>query len=324
MDKFPEERAKIAEAALAEARAALAISQAALAERAEQLVPFAAAANEMNGYLDALFICAQFDKSKYAHEFREIGGLCRATRREEALWSSLSRVQHGKHKRTVLMYAASKGLTERASWLIARGAPIDERDSRGRPALYYACYGGHAGVARALLAAGANANVAEGSHQWPYLYLAGHLGHANTVRVLLEFGADVMATVAGNSVLHVARSTDVTRALVAAANVDINARDATDWTPLMHASFFGRVSVMRVLLSAGALIDATTLDGSSALHIASRNRQFMPAVVLVGAGADLTLTNNNGHTALDLAANDKIRILLKEAAAYNDAYKDDR
>ena len=100
------------EAVLSVTEAELADAEAGLAERAAQLAPYAAAANAANRCIDALAACAQFDGSKYCAELAAVGGLCHATRAEEALWSALSRAHRGRRKRTALMYAASRGKLE--------------------------------------------------------------------------------------------------------------------------------------------------------------------------------------------------------------------
>lgn len=69
------------EKVLARREAQLKETKAQLAERVAQLVPYAEQANAENGYLDGLFIVAQ---AGYAYDVRAIGGLCRATRAEEA------------------------------------------------------------------------------------------------------------------------------------------------------------------------------------------------------------------------------------------------
>ena len=146
--------------AAAEADAApLAVQREPLTERAR------AVAEEL--FLDALFLVAQFpggqiaeaEKCCYAYDVRLCAGLCRAAWAEEAFWSGLVRVPHpGRRKRTRLMYAAAHGDVARVSWLLARGAPKETKNARGRTALQCASSRGHADAVRVLLAAGALVN----------------------------------------------------------------------------------------------------------------------------------------------------------------------
>ena len=52
--------------------------------------------NESNKAIDALFIVAQHDGCKWAHECRLVKDLCRATRAEMGLWSAMARVSYGR------------------------------------------------------------------------------------------------------------------------------------------------------------------------------------------------------------------------------------
>lgn len=214
---------------LAATRSALAIAETGLAERAYQLQQFATAENDVNRSIDALSICAQFASSKWCHELRAVGSLCCATRAEEALWSAMTRVRHGKTGRTFLMYAARFGMVERVRWLLARGAPrndstftnekqtalhdaafyghtdvvdalvaaadieLDALDHDGDTPLHWAALGGHIGAVRALLAAGASVDVASNDYadeRHTPLTLACESSSLDVVQELLRAGAD--------------------------------------------------------------------------------------------------------------------------------------
>ena len=78
------------------------------------------AENEGNKAIDALFIVAQHDGCKWAHECRFVKDLCCATRVETGLWSAMARVGYGRKKRTLLMFEAQRGCLDRVQWLLAR------------------------------------------------------------------------------------------------------------------------------------------------------------------------------------------------------------
>ena len=54
----------------------------------------------------------------------------------------------------------------------------------------------------------------------------------------------------------------------AAAAIDLNCPQNSGWTPLMAASFNGKPEVVRVLLAAGADKDLRDNDGKTALDLA--------------------------------------------------------
>jgi hypothetical protein len=157
--------------------------------------------NESNKAVDALFIVAQHDDCKWAHECRYVKDLCRATRVETGLWSAMTRVHYGPFKRTLLMYETQRGRLDRVHWLLARGAPRDARDTWGQTALIWVgC--GHPNIvdsliAHALIAHGAGVNIATNSGATP-LHYASRQGHTDIVRALIAGGAGVNITDNGN------------------------------------------------------------------------------------------------------------------------------
>ncbi len=197
--------------------------------------------------LDALFLVAQFpggqiaeaDKCCYAYDVRLCAGLCRATGAEEAFWSGLVRVRAGLKKRTRLMYAAAHGDAARVSWLLARGAPREAKDTTGWTALHYASWKGHADTVRALLAAGVNVDAASNNGITP-LWETASYGHTGVMRELLTAGADIEAAVAR----------------------------LYDWRPLHVASIYNHEAAATLFLDAGAAVNALDNRGYSPLRYA--------------------------------------------------------
>ena len=95
--------------------------------------------------------------------------------------------------------------------------------------------------------------------------------------------------------------------------VDVNTADDYGITPLMQSVAGGNVDLVKYLLSVGANVDARDNDGSSALlHTVDQHGQVAgdPEVspdyweimrLLVKAGADVTVKDDNGETPLSLA-----------------------
>lgn len=97
-----------------------------------------------------------------------------------------------------------------------------------------------------------------------------------------------------------AGSNDIDAAKLAIENgADVNCcKDHGDGTPLMHASFLGHVEMVKLLLAAGAVVNArTTHVGDTALHRAVA-QCFVPnklkvTELLLEAGADLHVLDSN-------------------------------
>ena len=101
--------------------------------------------------------------------------------------------------------------------------------------------------------------------------------------------------------------------------IDVNATFGRfNRTSLQQACFFGHVKTVRVLLDAGADVDAIDNNGWRALHIAAQNGHLEVVQVLLDAGADVHATNNRGLTALHTASQnghlEVVQVLLDTGA----------
>ena len=126
---------------------------------------------------------------------------------------------------------------------------------------------------------------------------------------LVECHAQVYA---GDTLLHAAAfmyDVDVARQLVA-AGADVHARNRRCAEPL-HAAVMGgpgpdkwnppaQVAMIDYLIEIGADPNARAAGGVTPLHRAVRNRCAAAVQALLEAGADASLTNDSGSTALAL------------------------
>jgi class 3 adenylate cyclase len=71
--------------------------------------------------------------------------------------------------------------------------------------------------------------------------------------------------------------------------------------PLNYAAYRNDTAMIRALLRAGALIDATNLSGFTPLHHASEAGSTEAAAVLIAQGASLTVKNRRFQTPLETA-----------------------
>lgn len=87
------------------------------------------------------------------------------------------------------------------------------------------------------------------------------------------------------------------------AGSDINVLESTrKSTLLITAAYFGRLEVAKILIDAGAELNIKNNDGATALHTAVAFSRTEVAKILIDAGADLNIKNNDGSTALHTAA----------------------
>jgi ankyrin repeat protein len=92
------------------------------------------------------------------------------------------------------------------------------------------------------------------------------------------------------------------------------------FTALHFAAFFGKAEAARTLIDAGAMIDAVSGNDMRVqpLHSAAAGRHHEVCRVLIAAGADVNATQRHGFTALHAAAqhgDDELVELLLSAGA---------
>jgi len=91
--------------------------------------------------------------------------------------------------------------------------------------------------------------------------------------------------------------TDVCRRLIA-LDADVN---KPGWTPLHYAASGGHAEIVQLLLEHSAYIDAQSPNQSTPLMMAAMYGNTRTLSVLLEAGADASVKNQKGMTALDFA-----------------------
>ncbi len=205
---------------------------------------------------------------------------------------------------------------------------FDARHNFRTAALLLAAADGDAQGVRALLSAGSDSRRAASS-----LHAAlcgGELASARVLEVLAKgAGADGAVAVGGETSLHFAArtgSTGVTRALLDAAPIDVDAVDAAGRTPLHVAATHGHAVVVEALIAAGADASAKEKDGGcTALHRAARGGHLDCVRALCGArdGCDVNARDDHWGTPLHAAVGEGhvavVDWLLANAGAVVDA-----
>lgn len=176
-----------------------------------------------------------------------------------------------------LALAAARGYGAVVDLLRAAGADPNAAQRGGETALMSAARAGDARSVAALVAAGADVNAAEETRGQTALMWAAGEGHAEVVRALLAAGADLHAVSHGPPDAEAAGGRGTYTRIV--QRIDA-------FTPLLFAVRAGRIEAVKALLDAGADVNETAPDGTSALVIAAANAHWELGAFLLEAGAD--------------------------------------
>ena len=176
-----------------------------------------------------------------------------------------------------LSLAASRGHGAVVERLLAAGADPDTALPGGETALMSAARAGSVRAVAALLDAGADPDAAEQTRGQTALMWAAGEGHADIIGLLLAAGAN----------LHARSHGPAAAAAAAGAGTYTRRVERIDaFTPLLFAVRGGRAAAVEALLAAGADVNETASDGTSALVMAAANAHWELGALLLDAGAD--------------------------------------
>ncbi len=213
----------------------------------------------------------------YAQELNALVGLNRMTWTDPVLLGGAT----GRCGRTRLMAATVQGNVVRMRTILwdegmarTTTSRINARDSQGRTALLYAAEASSVPAVHALIAAGADVNVA--THRGSLaLHIAAEAGQDEILLALLEAGAIIESvSMRGRTALHL-------------------------------ASHHGYPAPVASLLRRGAKTEVVTSEGWTALHLAASKMHGPVVKALLQAGANAAAVDVAGKTAFDMARANK-------------------
>jgi ankyrin repeat protein len=231
---------------------------------------------------------------------------------------------------TALHWAAELDNLEIVELLIRAGAGVKAANRYGTTPLALACANGNAAIIERLLRAGADPNAALPGGETA-LMTAARTGRIDALKVLLAHGADPNAreeTRGQTALMWAAAQNNVAaiRALIDAganlharsrepqfkaswwvgngANQQIGDEPRIEFTPLLFAVRAGHIESVKTLLDAGANVNDTAPNGTSALVLATLNSHWELAALLLDRNADPN-AGGQGWTALHQVARNR-------------------
>jgi len=204
-----------------------------------------------------------------------------------------------------------RGAVSQVASLIAQGADVNARDSRGWTLLHRAIDRGHALMVEELLAQGADPDT-DADCGTP-LHLAVARGHTAVVRKLIAGGADVNLRSGskwfrpGSTPLHVAlvrmppASRKETVEMLLPAGADPNLETEYGNTALHLAISDGATKLAERFITLGVPVNVRNGRGETRLHFAAWGNHVEAATLLLDRGADVDSTDELGDTALHVA-----------------------
>ncbi|XP_059723883.1 protein phosphatase 1 regulatory subunit 12B isoform X4 [Haemorhous mexicanus] len=230
----------------------------------------------------------------------------------------------------VFLAACSSGDTEEVKKLLGRGARINTTNVDGLTALHQACIDENLDMVKFLVENGANVNQQD-NEGWTPLHAVASCGYQNIAEYLISHGANVAAVNSEGEVpsdiAEEAAMKDLLLEQVKKQGVDLELsrkeeeqqmlQDARQWlnsgriedikqprtgaTALHVAAAKGYSEVMRLLIQAGFNLNVQDNDGWTPLHAAAHWGVKEACSILAEALCDMDIRNKLGQTPFDVA-----------------------
>ena len=202
---------------------------------------------------------------------------------------------------TPLNFAAIYNNIDIVKLLVKAGADLDKANDDDETPLHTAVHLGNIKIVKFLIDEGANINKRDSIDRYTPLHLAlscpgeiedkSTMNYLNIANLLIESGANLEATTRrrNNTPLHKLIETSIR------ISIDDSYRGMEN-SELYKAA----LEIVRLLIKKQVNINAADNNRNTPLHRALRNNDFELAYILMKAGADTTIENNNGKTPLQI------------------------
>lgn len=211
--------------------------------------------------------------------------------------------------------------TKVESLLNANPKLANARDDDDRLPIHWAVSYNHLPIVQILVQTKSfDPDVTDGSGWTPLMMACSRKDAEQIVDLLLSKDADVNAkNNNGQTALHFCASKlnlDIARTLLSQKPpASARIKDKRGQLPLHRAAAIGSVPMIKELLGAGkSPLNATDIDGMTALHHAMSEGHGDAALLLLTSGADFDKQDSDGRLALDCAPDAKTRKFIVQAA----------
>ena len=210
-----------------------------------------------------------------------------------------------------------------AKLLLERGANVNKRDRRGWTPIHAVAGSGQIDIAKLLIEHGANLNVLAINGYKPVspLSIAVETNNMDMAALLVEHGAQPDMPDAQTSytplALAIHNGRDDVVELLLKHGASPNGSSKHDVTPLGAA--VGNESIALRLIGSGADVHATDDQGATPLHWAAKSGNLTIVRKLLEKGADPYVQDHQGLTAVQWAANDEMREVLTQNGRVGDS-----
>jgi uncharacterized protein len=228
-------------------------------------------------------------------------------------------LQHGadvnqalSHGETPLMMAARTGSVPVLALLLQHGAPIDAREKlRGTTALMWAAANSNPDAVRFLVAKGADVSARSAftaPGRRPYL---AETGRSRISQFAYGYGLAgiIVKQKDPESQKIVQEQIDTARAVLERYPLPKVPEASKDkWgglTPLIFAARQGDLSIVRILVEAGANVNETSEYGWTPLLVATQNKSYLIGKYLLDHGANPNIANGGGWNPLFIATHNR-------------------
>lgn len=222
-----------------------------------------------------------------------------------------------------LINACWSGNSEIASLLLAYGADINAQNDYGLSGLHWAAEKGFTDIAKILIDAKININLATKEHGNTAIISAALNGQYEIVNILIKAGSDInYKNYSGNSAILAINKNNIPEILQLLIDNGANVNDTNNdkWTPLHYFCRDNEEKAVKILLDYKAEINRVNNKGWTPLMLSVHNDNDAITELLLNNKADLEPVNDEGHSVLELAIikgnNKSVSLLLEHGADF--------